>query len=290
MRHGMNKQESDEMKENADKRKGDRLGCHMDQQKGNKPEDRIIEKYLCDRLNYSAHVRPKKMQETIQLCITEMHRQSAGYEERTGFWTYLSDVFRFEGLFIFGLQILALLVSCLGIATVADIPAALPAFMPLFGLAVMPVLYRGQAYGMCEMEAVTRASGAQIVLAKLILAGAADLLCMTAMLCVEVSVWGVSDQIMQMILYIVVPFLVCMVELLRSVRTCRHKSTTTYTAVSLIACVGWGVSARCFPWLYETSATGLWIAGFIVFASFFIREICFIIQMRKEGKMYGTIS
>lgn len=290
MRYDTNKHESNEMKENAEKRKGDGLEGHTDQQKANKPEDRIIEKYLCDRLNSTINVRPKKLQETIQLCITEMHRQSAGYEERTGFWAYLSDVFRFEGLSIFGLQILALWVSCLGIVIMADIPAALPAFMPLFGLAVMPVLYRGQAYGMSEMEAVTRASGAQIVLAKLILAGAAELLCMTAMLCVEVSVWGASDQIMQMILYIVVPFLVCMVELLRSIRTCRHRSTTTYTAVSLTACVGWGISARCFPWLYETSATGLWIVGFIVFGSFFIREICFIIQMRKEGKMYGTIS
>ncbi|MDE7130428.1 MAG: hypothetical protein K2O65_01340 [Lachnospiraceae bacterium] len=250
----------------------------------------MIEKYLCDRLNNPVHVRPKKMQETIQLCITEMHRQSAEYEERTGFLALLSVVLRFEGVSIFGLQMLALLVSCLGIVTVAGIPVVLPAFMPLFGLAVMPVLYRSQAYGMCEMEAVTRASGAQIVLAKLILAGAAELLCMTAMLCVEVSVWGVSDQIMRTILYIVVPFLVCMVELLRSIRTCRHRSTANYAAVSLIACVGWGISARYFPWLYETSATGLWIVGFIVFASFFIREICFIIQMRKEGKMYGTIS
>lgn len=278
------------MKYHGDRQINDGQECGVNGQGTAKIRSDKIESYLYDKMHVSGKPDCEKMQETIQLCITEMHRQSAGYEERTGFWAYLSDVFRFEGLSIFGLQILALLVSCLGIVTVAVIPAALPAFMPLFGLAVMPVLYRGQVYGMCEMEAVTRASGAQIVLAKLILAGAAELLCMTAMLCVEVSVWGASDQIMQMILYIVVPFLVCMVELLRSIRTCRHRSTATYMAVSLSACVGWGVSARYFPWLYETSATGLWIVGLIVFASFFIREICFIIQMRKEGKMYGTIS
>lgn len=267
---------------------------HMDGQIGDGQETVKIkcdqlESYLYDRMQVPGEPDGEKMQETIQTCITEMHRRSYEYEERTGFWTYLSDVFRFEGLSIFGLQILALLVSCLGITTLADIPAVLPAFMPLFALALMPVLYRSQAHGMCEMEAATRASGAQIILAKLILAGAAELLCMTAVLCVVISVSGATDQIVQMILYIVVPFLVCMVELLRNVRTCRHRGSETYTAVSLISCLCWGVSAQFFPWLYETSATGLWIVGFAIFAAFFIREICFIIQMWKEGKMYGTV-
>ena len=43
--------------------------------------------------------------------------------------------------------------------------------MPLFVLAVLPVMLRCQYYGMSEIEAATRASGAQIILAKLILAG-----------------------------------------------------------------------------------------------------------------------
>lgn len=245
-----------------------------------------LESYLYDRMQVSGNTDGEKMQETIQMCIAEMHRQSCEYEERTGFWAYLSDIFRFEGLSIFGLQILALMVSCLGMTTV-KVP---PVFTPLFGLALVPVLYRNQMNGMCEMEAATRASGAQIVLAKLIIAGAAQMLCMTILLCVEISVSGASDQIVQMILYSVVPFLACMVELLRRIRTCKHGNITAGIIFSILSCVVWRLSDQVFPWLYETSATGLWMVGLVVFTAFFIREIGFIIQMRKEGKMYGTIS
>lgn len=249
-----------------------------------------VEDYLSDKMQTSVKIRQEKMQETIGLCIAQMYRQEAEYEERTGFFTYLSDIFRYEGLSVFGLQIVALAASCFGIMVFQQVPAVLPMFMPLFGLALFPVLYRSRTCGMCEMEAVTRASGAQIVLAKLILAGASQLLCMTIVLGLEISVTGASDRIVQMILYVIVPFLVCVVWLLRNMRMCRQENMTVCILLSIISCAAWGMSAKVFPWLYETSATGVWMAGFAVFAVFFIREIGFIIQMRKEGKMYGTIS
>ena len=259
---------------------------NMQQDADKQRREEMLESYLSNKMQTQISSHGSRVQETIQMCITEMHRQSFEYEERTGFWTYLSDVFRFEGLSIFGLQIAALIVSCLGMTTIKVIPP----FMPLFGLALVPVLYRNQTCGMCEMEAATRASGAQIVLAKLIIAGAAQMLCMTIMLWLEISVSGASDQIVQVILYVIVPFLACMVELLRRIRTCKHGNITAGITLSVVSCVIWGMSARFFPWLYETSATGLWLAGLVVFTAFFIREIGFIIQMRKEGKMYGIIS
>ncbi|MDE6386189.1 MAG: hypothetical protein K2L82_00090 [Lachnospiraceae bacterium] len=249
-----------------------------------------IEDYLSNAMHTSVNIRYEKMQETIGLCIAQMHRQESECEERIGFWTYLSDIFRFEGLSIWGLQAAALVASSLGIILFKQVPEALPMFMPLFGLALVPILCRSRVCGMCEMEAATRASGAEIALAKLILAGASQLLCMTVLLWLKISVSGNSDQIVQMILYVLVPFLVCVVWLLRNIRMCRTRSMTLYTSLSFVSCAAWGVSAKVFPWLYETSATGLWIAGFVVFAVFFIREIGFIIQMRKEGKMYGAIS
>lgn len=249
-----------------------------------------VESYLYDKIRVLIPPREDKMQETIQVCIEEMYRQLYDYEERTGFWTYLSDIFRFEGLSIFGLQMIVFLVCCLGISTLAQLPEMLPAFMPLFGLALVPVLYRNQAYGMCEMEAATRASGAQIILAKLILAGGANLICMTAVLCLEISVLGAYDGIVQIILYAIVPFLVCVVVMLRSMRMCRHRSMGNGIVISIASCVGWGMSARIFPWLYEASATGVWMAGFIICAVFLVREVCYIIQMRREGKMYGIIN
>ena len=69
-------------------------------------------------------------------------------EERTSFFHYLSDVFRFEGIPIFALEALTLLVVCLTISSIADVPKYIPVFMPLFILAVMPVLFKSQFYGM----------------------------------------------------------------------------------------------------------------------------------------------
>ncbi len=43
-------------------------------------------------------------------------------EPRTGFFHYLSDVFRFEGIPIFGLQAVTLFIVCLTIASIADVP------------------------------------------------------------------------------------------------------------------------------------------------------------------------
>lgn len=249
-----------------------------------------LEQYLYDSLQVSPNPREEKLQETAQACITQMHRRPSCHEPRTGFWEYLSDIFRFEGMSILGLQMIALLISCLGISTIRRIPVELPTFMPLFGLAAIPVLYRSQAHGMCEMEAATRASGAQIILAKLILTGAANLLCMTVVLCLEIFVTGTSDGIVQLILYAVVPFLVCMVEMLRCIRMCRRRGMVLYAAFSFGSCVGWGISAQVFPWLYETSATGVWVGGFVVFLVFYMREISYIIRMQKEGKMYGTVA
>ena len=125
-------------------------------------------------------VQPKRMEETINHCTEIMKEQMLYKEEpRTSFFHYLSDVFRFEGIPIFVLQAVTLFIVCLTIMNVADIPQNIPVFMPLFVLAVLPVLFKSQLYGMSEIEAVTRASSAQIMLAKLILAGAANLVCIT---------------------------------------------------------------------------------------------------------------
>ena len=52
-------------------------------------------------------------------------------------------------------------------------------FIPLLILACLPSFYQSSIFGMGEIEAVTRASAAQIILAKLILAGAAQIVCLT---------------------------------------------------------------------------------------------------------------
>lgn len=252
-------------------------------------KDKELKEYL--RQSLKQEVQSERMEETITLCMEVMREQKADEKEpRTGFFQYLSDVFRFEGMSILGLQAITLFLVCMTISAIADVPKYIPVFMPLFVLALMPVFFKSQFYGMSEMEAATRASGAQIILAKLILAGAANLVCMTVLLCFEISLQHSCKEIGQMVLYCLVPYLVCMTAMLRLTRLCRKESIAIYGVLMLGSCVCWGMSAKILPWLYETSAIGIWGMALLVFAVFFGKEIYFVIEMRKEGKIYGIIT
>lgn len=263
-------------------------------------KDRELEKYLQQSLQQRAEMEKElggngiRLEETINLCTEIMRKQKlkqkAQEEPRTGFVQYLSDIFHFEGIPVLGLQAATLFIICLTISTVAGIPKYIPVFIPLFVLAVIPVMFRCQYYGMSEIEAVTRASGSQIVLAKLVLAGAANLVCMTILISFEVYLQHSCREIGQMILYCLVPYLVCMVSMLRLIRLRRKESMQICTVIMLSSCMCWGMLARTLSWLYETSAFGLWIVAFLFFAAFFIKEIYFIITTRKDGKMYGIIA
>ncbi len=270
--------------------------------------DREVKKYLQQSLQQETEYEKRlnkgrikklneknaKLEETIKSCIEIMREQKLARksqeEPRTGFVQYLSDIFRFEGIPIFGLQAVTLFIICLIISKAADIPEYIPVFTPLLVLAVMPAMFKCQYYGMSEIEAVTRASGSQIILAKLVLAGAANLVCMTVLIFFEVYLQNSYKEIGQMILYCLVPYLVCMVSMLRLIRLRRKENIQICTVIVLGSCVGWGILAKNLPWLYEASALGIWIVAFLFFAAFFIKEIYFIITMRKEGKMYGIIA
>lgn len=245
---------------------------------------------VCLQQSLRQEVQPERLDETIRSCIEIMREQKVREEPRTGFFRYLSDVFRFEGILLLGLQAATLLLVCLAISNLADVSKWIPLFIPLFVLAVMPVIFKSQFYGMSEMEAATRASGAQIILAKLVLAGAANLVCITILLFVEVDQQNTWEGIGQMILYCLVPYLACMAALLRIIRLRRREGIQMCMFVMLGSCVFWGLTADTLPWLYEASAAGLWILSFLVFSAFFINEIHYIAVMRKEGKMYGIVA
>ena len=235
-----------------------------------------------------------RREETIRLCIEVVRKQRTAEktqeERRTGFAQYLSDVFRYDGIPVLGLHAAVLLILCTIISTAVDVPGYIPVFMPLFVLAAMPGMFRCQYYGMSEIEAATRASGAQIILAKLILAGAANLMCMTILISFEIYLQNSCKEIGQMILYCLVPYLVCMASVLRLIRLRRKENMKICTVFVLSSCVFWGMLAKTVPWLYEISVLGIWIAAFLFFAAFFIKEVYFIVTMRKEGKMYGIIA
>lgn len=238
-------------------------------------------------------IRPstQRMDETIHICKDIMRKQfMVQEEERTGFWQFLSDVLRFEGIGIFGFQVLTLFVVCFGLQAITDALNNIPIFMPLFVLAILPSMFKGRYHGMYELEAVTRTSNAQIILAKLILAGGANLICMTILLCMEIFLNHSTVTVGQLILYIVVPYLVCMTVVLRCLRL-RGGDGLKISIICVIAsCAAWWFCARTLPEIYEVSAIGIWIVAFFLFTAIFLREIHYIVQSKKEGKTYGIIA
>lgn len=235
-------------------------------------------------------VTPEKLEDTVKICAAIVRQQSRMLEEaRTGFWQYLSDIFRFEGLFIFGLQAVTLLFVCLIVSTLTGKPSDIPILMPLFVLALFPVLLRAHYYKVSEIEAATRASGAQIILAKLVLAGGANLLGITVFLWFKTALLHSVAGLGELILYAFVPYLICMVSLLRGIRLQKIGALSACTLEICGFCFCWGVVGKTLPVLYETSMTGVWILLFFVFGAFFLKEILYILEMRKEGKMYGII-
>ena len=210
-------------------------------------------------------------------------------QPRLGFWPFLSGVFRFAWRPMAFFRAPALLLAGLLVCGAPGEPKYLPVYMPLFILAAVPTLFQGQYFGASELEAATRSSGAQIVLAKLLLSGAADLVSMTVLLCLELCLGGGAPDLGRMILYCLVPYLVSMTAVLYLIRSGRKDAMALAVTASLGSCLFWRVCAHGAPGLYQLSAVGAWIAAFGVFSAFFAREIWFILKAEKEGKMYGAV-
>ena len=143
---------------------------------------------------------------------------------------------------------------------------------------------------MREIEAVTRASSAQIILAKLVLAGASQIICLTVICWFAIFAAEYPVTLIQLILYVAVPLLACLILTLWNMRT-RDRYAMQFSILSCLgASIFAGILAHWLPALYEISALGVWIITFVIFAGFFIKELSLLIKTWKEGKIYGTVS
>lgn len=238
-------------------------------------------------------ISPKRLQETQKMCsavVEEQMRLNLIPEERTTFWQFLSDVMRHTGWRLWVLQGIVLLLVCAGIFSIPDTPNIIPVFMPLFILACLPSFYESSAFGMREIEAVTRASNAQTILAKLVLAGASEIICLTIICWIAILTAVYPTTLIQLILYVVVPFLGCLILTLWSMRT-RERYAMQFSVVSCLGISALaGALAHWLPVLYDISTLGIWFVFFLVFLGFFTKELFFLIKTWKEGKLYGIIA
>ena len=255
--------------------------------------NRELKKNLTEYINQekNAERNVAHMKETIRLCAESL-REQAGLkpEPRQSFWGFLSEVFHFEGTSLLLPQLAVLLVTCHVAWTYSMSAYALPHWMPLFILVVIPTFFRGQYCRVSEMEAATRTSGAQLALARLILAGGGALVCLTLLLALEVWLQRSFENLGRVIIYCLVPYLTCMTAMLALLRWRRTDGATLCAAVALSSVVFWRWSSLLFPWLYEASALGIWIAAVIVYSWLLAKEIAYIIHANKDVNMYGIVN
>lgn len=236
---------------------------------------------------------PKRLKATQQICTTILNQQKQLNlipEERTKFWQFLSDVMRHIGWRLWISQGIVLIFICAGVFSILNTPNVISMFIPLLILACLPSFYQSSIFGMGEIEAVTRASAAQIILAKLILAGAAQIVCLTVICWFAIVVAEYPVTLIQLIMYIIVPFLGCLILTLWNMRK-RERYAIQYSVVSCLGVSAFaGTLAHWFPAIYDISAIGVWFITFVLFMGFFTKEISLLIKTWKEGKMYGGIA
>ncbi len=231
----------------------------------------------------------QRMEETISECrkLTIAGIPDGG--RRTGFFEFLSEVFRMNGIQIFSGQIATLILVCMLNGVVDDFPRMIPVCIPLFVMAALPMLYRAELSRMNEIELATRNSYAQLLLARLIVIGASDIVCFTVLLLIESAVLKGSPGIVNLILYVLVPYILCVTIMLRLIR-CENRSFYASVRLSILVSFLWGIIALFKPGLYQASAVSIWMISFIAFGIFFVLEIEHLIVNVKEGKTYGFVS
>ena len=213
--------------------------------------------------------RPTRLAQTQQKCAALLQETPA--RPRTGFWAFLSQVWRFTGVPMWAAQGAAAALFFLVAAGQKDLVSWLPLLGPLLVAVCLPVLFAGQRYDMDELEASTCVSRAELALAKLILAAAADLVILTSAL-----VLGRSQTGKALLL------LFCAMVALTVLRRCPRSNGTICIAVCSVTAAGLLMIHLAAPQLYETSALGGWILAFLVFGGFFVREL-----ISKEGIIGG---
>lgn len=249
---------------------------------------RKLRRILCDW----PPVKPSEegLGRTAALC-GELARQEA-CRPRTGFWVFLWDTARFCAARLWGMQALALLVMFAATASLQWAghirPAGMAALAPLLVAACVPELYRSQRYGMAEVECATRASTLHLLLAKLILASAADLVLLAVLLA---GLWPMAVRqgliLIQLGLYVAVPFLGAAALCLWCLR--RHTAWGAGACMALCASVsaaGYWL-ALFAPAVYGVSGLGMWAFALVVCGLGLVRQLYRLVVWAKAAE-YGT--
>ena len=211
----------------------------------------ILKNYLN---SYKYIENPKKIEETVAECRRITEERAVLNRKRSNYLEFLSEVFRMNGPMILLGQMATLVMICLFIQFINDYPRLIPVCIPLFILVALPALFEAEISKMSEIELATRNSCAQL----------------------------------NLILYVFVPYMACVTMILRLIRSGRRRLRNS-AGTAVLTSIIFGMVALVIPGLYKASSVGIWLICFIIFGSFFIREMGYLISLAKEGKTYGFV-
>lgn len=179
----------------------------------------------------------------------------------------------------------SVIVFCIALASAKymekDMIWIISAFVPLLALSVISESGRSDVHGMAEFEMCTRFSLKSVVLARLGILGAANLILVCFFIPLAMS--NKQFSVLQTSLYMVCPYLltsICGLWVMRKVRG--RESVYLCCGIAVGIGVGSVVFFQMFPWIYETSRIFWWIAGLIVLCAGAARQCGLMIRQTEE--------
>ena len=163
--------------------------------------------------NVAPDTRQEHLDHLISLARDNYNLQAEG--KSISFWNFMLRQIRFVGTRIWLWQSFVLLLLCILISSgysSASVAASVHYVSYLLGCsavvmltAAMPIVYRSVRYQMLETETASRFSFSKLLLARLIIIGAGDLIMM--MVIILLTLYETERSIRGLLLYLLVPFL-----------------------------------------------------------------------------------
>lgn len=183
---------------------------------------------------------------------------------------------------VWGLAVLIFAVALIGAEFLGrDMLWCVSALMPLLALAVITESGRSESYGMAEFELSTRFSLKSVVLARLVILGAATLTLFC--LLVPFAYKNSGASILQTCVYMACPYLLTTFGGLWVVRKVRGREATYLcTGIAAGVCVGNFFLYQSFPTFYTGQGFIWWITALIIFGIGTTNQCCRMIKQMEE--------
>lgn len=197
-------------------------------------------------------------------------------------WEFIGIQAAYIRKWVWGLSVLIFTVALIGAEYMErDMLWCISAFMPLLALSVLTESGRSESYGMAEFELSTRFCLKSVVLARLWIIGAANLV----LFCLLVPFAHMNNgaSILQTGVYMACPYLLTTFGGLFAVRKVRGKEAAYLCAgIAVGVCTGSLILHQSFPIIYTGQGFSWWIAAMIIFGIGTTNQCYKIVKQTEE--------